>query len=331
MFELPLLEHGWSPITKHDEPLYASYFAQSDEPYSYEQNWAFITQETRLGGMKYEDNGMLLTAVTKANDSPFIFILPPYGNTHHFSARIEGRLTELSKASAKRLVLRKLSKELCERVLLTKKFTVLPASEFTHPRDVPEDKFPQIVLDVSGTLAMQGSKYRRLRNDLKYFARQCKPEVLDLNPSNCKDVMHLIRDWCQNYNHKNESGLSLSEPPIVDLTAYTILADEFASVIDNSEYFAKLVYVGGRLAAFTLAGRSGPYCAAQYVNLSLLRVRGCSEFMLFALLHELSHADVSYLNLGGAETEGQFLYKSKFDVRLVKQSFEVEYIPTHQR
>lgn len=317
----------WSTVTPQDEPLYGLYFTRSTDPFSYENNWAFITQEVRVGGLKLEDHGMLLTAVVKAHDSPFIFILPPCGDTRDFGAHIVGTAAELVKDSGKRVVLRKLPTELCERVVQTSKFTVLPASAFGHPRDVPEDQFPQVVIDVPATLEMYGSRYRRMRNDLRYFEGQCRPEVLDLHPLNCQEVTEFVHAWCREYNFRHGSGSGADEAVIIDPTAYSILAEQFASAIDNNNYFAKLVRVGGRLAAFTLAGRSGADCAAQYANLSLLRVRGCSEFLLFELLRELWRADISYLNLGGAETEGQFQFKKKFDVRLIKESFEVEYTP----
>src|SRR4051794_16545964 len=100
---------GWVPITPQDESLYASYLAHSDNLFSYEHNWAFITQEVRVGGFKYEERGMLLTAVVKATDSPFIFILPPYGDIQHFATRILLPAAELARASGRRVVLRKLS------------------------------------------------------------------------------------------------------------------------------------------------------------------------------------------------------------------------------
>ncbi|MGH9929084.1 MAG: phosphatidylglycerol lysyltransferase domain-containing protein [Pyrinomonadaceae bacterium] len=325
MFER-LREGGWSPVTVQDEYVYTSYFALSHAPFSYEQNWAFIAQETRFGAMKYEDNGLLLTAVIKAEDSGFIFILPPCGDTSDFGLRIAGVAAELAARSTRRVVLRKLPLELYQQVLSTNRFRTIPASAFIHPRDVPEDQFPQVVIDISATLAMQGAKFRRLRNNISYFARQCKPEVLNLRPSICKEVINCIAAWSRNYNQKH-AGRSLdAEEPTVDLTAYTVLAEQFAPLIDNSKYFAKVLRVDGCLVAVTLAGISGNDCAAQYVNLSALRVRGCAEFIVLELLRELSRAGLLYLNMGGAETEGQFLFKKKFDVHLLKESFEVEYI-----
>jgi hypothetical protein len=325
MFE-QLREVGWSPVTFQDECLYTSYFAHSHAPFSYEQNWAFIAQEARLGAMKYEDEGLLVTAVIKAEDSPFIFILPPCGDTSAFGLRIASIAAELSARSAKRVVLRKLPLELYPQVLLTNKFTIIRPSAFSHPRDAPEDQFPQVVINIAATLAMQGAKFRRLRNNVSYFARQCKPEVLNLDPSICNEVTNCIAAWSRNYNLKHAVRSLDAGEPIVDLTAYTVLAEQFAPLIDNSKYFAKVLLVKGCVVAVTLAGISGNDCAAQYVNLSALRVRGCAEFIVLELLRELSQAGVLYLNMGGAETEGQFLFKKKFDVHLLKESIEMEYL-----
>lgn len=317
----------WEPVTADDEALYAAYFSRSAEPFSYENSWAFIAQEVRLSGLKHERRGMLLTAVSKADDSAFIFILPPSGDTRDFSAHVLEAAAELAATSGRRVVLRKLPPHLREQVLRTGSFTVLPPSAFTHPRDVPEDQFPQVVLDVTSTLQMYGSRYRRMRNDLKFFESHYRPEVVDLDPANVEQVERLIHGWCQEYNRRQALLSGATESNAVDPSAYTVLARQFASAIDNSNYFAKVVRVGSRVAAFTLAGRVGPDCAAQYANLSILRARGCSEFLVLELLRELSAAGIAYLNLGGAETEGQFMFKKKFDVRLIKESFEVEYTP----
>jgi|SRR5947209_2244623 len=316
---------GWSPIAPQDEALYEFYLALSVEPFSYEHNWVFITQEARVGGFKYEDGDTLLTAVVKAPASPFIFILPPYGNTRSFGDRIISPTAELSRASNRRVVLRKLSAELRDQVLSTGKFTVLCESSFTHPRDAREDQFPQVVLDVRAILAMEGSYYRRMRNDLRAFERQHRPEVIDPDQTTRAEVIQFIYDWCRDYNRDHAPDVGSSE--IVDPTSHTILAERFIPAIDNLKYFAKLMRVGGRLVAFTLVGRTGPNCAAQYTNLSLLRTRGCSEFILRESLRPLLRAGLSYLNLGGAETEGQFLFKKKFHAHLIKESFEVEYTP----
>src|SRR4051812_30556247 len=117
---------GWSPVTIADEPLYTSYFARSNEPYSYENNWGFITQEIRLWAAKYQVDGMLLTAVIKATDSPYIFILPPSGDTSTFSKQIGRIAVDLSAISGRRVVLRKVSAKLCQE-LSTNQFIRLSA------------------------------------------------------------------------------------------------------------------------------------------------------------------------------------------------------------
>jgi hypothetical protein len=324
MFELELPGSRWSTFSLEDRALYESYFARSMESFSYENNWGFVAQETRVGAIRYEDEGLLITAVVKASDSPFMFILPPCGNTSDFGRRIVDIASELARGSAKRIVLRKLSEELSTQALETGAFKVLHSSAFEHPRDVPEDQFPQVVLDVSRTLAMKGSKYRRIRNDLRSFEREFRPEFVDLDQANLEEVKQFVYDWSDNHNQKLHPN---STDPVnleVDPTAYTILADRFSS-LKNCDYFPKIVQINGRVTAFTLAGRTSKNSAAQYVNLSLVRERGCSEFLVVELLRELSQAGIEYVNLGGAETEGQFKFKSKFSTHLTKRSLELEF------
>lgn len=326
MFELEMSAGRWRPFSLEDRALYESYFAQSRELFSYENNWAFIAQETRVGAIRYENEGLFLTAVIKAADSPFIFVLPPCGDTSNFGERIADIASELARSSSKRIVLRKLSEELSAHALETGVFKVLPANAFEHPRDVPEDQFPQVVLDVSRTLEMKGSQYRRIRNDLRSFEREFRPVLVDLDQANLEEVKQFVYDWTEKHNQKagstNTDPLSLE----VDPTAYTILAERFSS-LTNSEYFPRILRVDGSITAFTLAGRTASNCAAQYVNLSLVRERGSSEFLVVQLLRELSQAGIEYVNLGGAETKGQFKFKSKFTVHLLKRSLELEFCP----
>src|SRR5713226_3964814 len=68
---------NWQLITSCDEQLYQQWMDANDVSHSYENSWAYIFQQSRLAAFRFVCDDMLLTAVLKDTNSPFIFLLPP--------------------------------------------------------------------------------------------------------------------------------------------------------------------------------------------------------------------------------------------------------------
>jgi hypothetical protein len=321
----------WISIAPSDEDLYRRYFQASEDAFSYENNWAFICQETRVMGIRYLHNELLLTATIKHRNSPFIFLLPPLFlappcEVAVTAERIVEIATQLKHSTNKRIVLRKLPADLFCAVIQTGKCLHLPPETFQCPSDVPEDITPQVIVSTQSTVACEGARFVKLRNQLKYFKQKYRPRVVTLSPSVVPDVQSLIAKWSQDYRERT-SLRTHSSPvsiPSVDNTAYTIFAAIFADRIDNQQYFSKVVYADDVPVGFTFAGRTSSETAALYSSISLTAYRGASDYLMMQILETVLGLGIKWLNLGGAETMGLFNFKTKFAVTALRPSYDAE-------
>lgn len=317
----------WLPIVGNDETLYDSYFARSSDGLAYENNWAFIVQETRFGGFRYHQHDLLLTAVSRHSTSPFLFIFPPLGELSVFSGEIERLAAILRRVTGRRIVLRKLLPDLTRSLVGGTTFIPLAASEFTHPRDIPEDVYPQVIISVDDTVALATSKFVKTRNQLKYFSDTWREIVTPPLASHYRvEVANLAELWNAAYRERLASENARADITKVDISAYTIFADVFGGRIDGMRYFGRLLFVGGNPVGFTFAGRVSEQAAALYCSLSLRKFRGAAEYLFVTLLKDLTAAGVRYLNLGGSETQGLFDFKRKFAVTELREACDLEYI-----
>jgi hypothetical protein len=320
------LPEGWTQVTVADEGLYESFFAQNTDMFSYENNWAFISQETRNGAIKYHRNGLLLTGVVRHEQSKFRFIFPPLGILGGSEAQLCSILHDLANNSDKRIVFRKLPQHLSDALVRTHKFTSVPANAFTHTRDLPEDIYPQVILNVRDTSRCESAHFVKIRNHLRHFS-QHRPKTVDLTADRIKDVVTLIEAWTEEYKRRGRYLFGdVSKPLAVDSSAYSIFAHRFADRIDGYNYFSKIVYVDNRAVAFTLAGRTSPRSAALYGSISLTAYRGAAEHLIMQLIEDLATKDVDSLNMGGSETKGLFDFKNKFCTKELRYCYDAEYI-----
>lgn len=327
-----LLDAGWTRISAADESIYRSFFADSADSLSYENTWAFIRQETRVWGYRYHDGDILITATIKQPDSPFILILPPLIRApDQTNAAVAGRCVKLASSlrrmTHRRVVFRKLPLDWFARAMETGWCVQRYPHEFLCPRDVPEDILPQVIISCPSTLSCQGAAFAKVRHHLNQFRRIHRPRFLPLSTSAEQDVRELVERWNREYTDRvlssNESGiLQLA----IDNSAYTIFASEFAGRIDNDRYFAVILYSENTPVGFIFAERVTHESAALYCSVSLTAYKGSSECLMMELLRLLVASGVKWLNLGGAETEGLFKFKCKFDAKALRPSHDAEVV-----
>lgn len=325
----PLLESsGWVPVTHQDELLYADFFARSSDTFSYENSWAFISQETRLCGIRYLRDGLLLTAVRRYWESPFIFIFPPLGPSQIFAHKISTIAAELATASGKRIVLRKLPRHIFDVAINTGSFVHLPSDVFWDSRDLPEDINPQVILDINAAITCDGSHSAKIRNHLAHFSNHYNPRTEDLSQCKVNEVISLIHQWNKAYRVRDGHAMLLPSPaPMgIDISAYTVFVNIFSARIDRENYFSKVIYIGDSAVGFTFAARTSPQTAALYSNISLIEYRGSSEYLTMELLTELHSRGIKWLNMGGSETKGLFDFKTKFCVKDLLPCFDAEFL-----
>ena len=331
-FFLPqgVISPEWTTITSDDEMLYSSFFARTEDPFLYENNWAFFSQEARFGGIKYVRNDVLLTGVIRHPASLYLFLFPPLGSIESYLKHIPTIAATLSSKTKKRIVLRKLPPYLVDGVLTSGPFTLLSPDVFVHPRDVPEDVYPQAIIDVAATRRCAAGNFMKVRNHLVRF-RNNAPISKTLTPELVPDVVTLIRAWNDLYYRRHTCNSSTPADASVDNSAYSVFAETFASRIDQNKYFSRLIYVGGDAVGFAFAGRISTRAAALYSSISLTNYRGSSEYLLMDLFDQLADTGIEFVNMGGSETRGLFEFKSKFATRELRQCYDMEYTPSETK
>jgi hypothetical protein len=317
---------GWSLIRPEDEALYLR-ISQQEEPdvESYEGSWAFLTQETRNLGMKRVKNGVLWVAVIRYDASPFVFVFPPVGSRRYCARDVRSIDAQLRALTGRRVVFRKVAGLQFVDIMRLQEAVSLQSDHFTDPRDIPEDVRPQVIIAVDESLAREGTHFMKIRNHLRRFIEDRHPRVELLSPGNSCDVGRLVKRWNdEGRSHFQATPGCPAEPVSANEGAYTIFAERFANQIDGQHLFGRMVYVDWEPVGFAFAGRTSDTGAALYSSLTLTRFRGASEFLITCILEDLQRAGIRHLNLGGAETDKLFRFKSKFHVVSLRPAFDVE-------
>jgi hypothetical protein len=190
--------------------------------------------------------------------------------------------------------------------------------------DIPEDIFPQAIIDVRAVLDGRGSRFVKIRNHMKSFVSR-QPLVRDLTPETSVEIEVLLQEWNRERQLRRATQPDdLEALSQIDASAYTVFANDFASRVDDNRYFSIVVEVETRPVGFAFAGRTAMHAAALYASISLTEYRGSAEFLLLKLLERLWTGGVRLLNLGGAETAGLHRFKTKFGVVGLRPTFDVE-------
>jgi hypothetical protein len=313
----------WCFIGDGDRELYSDYFDRNDDPYLYENNWAFVCQEARLAGVRYCDGDMLVSMVTKGVTSPNVILFAPLGDRRAFARTAGSLVAQVQELTGKRVVVRRVPPALRDALLQSGGFASFPVTSFTHACDVPEDVFPQTVIDTRRAAQLTGTVLQPLRNHINHVRRSHAVLVEDARSVQTSDIEELAARWQQQHHERmvRQGNATVSE---ADASAYTTFLKHFGERLDDTEYFGRVLVIDGVLSGFAFAARTSPVCAALYASLCVLGVRGASEELIVGVVRALADAGVPFLNLGGAETKGLFDFKKKFcPVRLI-ESFDMQ-------
>lgn len=326
MLQTLLTDKNWTVVNDNDESLFNDFFNKTNDNYSYENNWAFIKQATRYNAIKYFDGENLLTIISFNLKSPFLFVLPPPGIVDKFVDKIPKIAHQVKTKTQKRLVLRKIPEELCQKILENKSFEIILSHAFTFTNEIPEDIFPQVIIDIAEAINRKGSKWVKTRNQLVFFNDKFNPVTRNLSKDNLEDAIWVIHKWAVQYEKRMKMrGEKIVEPTKALVDAHNVFAVDFAEKIDNRRYFSKIIYVNGEPVGFTFAGRISKRVAALYSCLTVTDYRGASEFLLSQLFTELYNSDVNNLNMGGSENELLHKFRVKFQPIILRPTFDIEF------
>ncbi len=328
--QILLEEANWSMFSEADADLYKYCFTRASDDWAYENNWSFIKQEARYAALKYYDGELLLTIVSKNDDSPFLFAFISFCEKKENAVNTLIHIaSQIASLCSKRLVVRKIPQDLATFLLQSGYFVIISPGDFIYANELPEDIYPQVIIDIKKALDCKGGGWVKTRNMLKYFKNSYSYRVEDLSKINTKDAERAVESWSNDYISKFRANHDdkVANNQIIDPTAFTMLATEFASNIDNQYYFSKVLYVDAQPVGFTFAGRVSNTCSALYSSIASTRYRGSPEFLLCQLLQQIFAANISFMNMGGSEKEGLYLYKKKFRPVLLRSTYDLVFSP----
>ncbi len=313
-------EANWTQLSITDEDLYLKYAEMCEEPYCYENNWAFLVQESRYTAVRYWDGENLCTLVSKNASSEFVFLFVAPFNLRLILPKIQRIVRYIIHSTGKRVIVRKLPVYLAEQISTYSKNHLVEPDKFSFANEVPEDIFPQVIVSTLPIIQMDGHSWMRVRNHVSHFERQHTFRFMSLTSEHVKDAQLAISAWNSNKNLADgDSGLLG-----IDISAYRVFAENFAHRIDDQLYFAKLAYADNRPIGFQLAGRVSKEAAALYCNIVLTTTRGGAERCLKEFCVYLAKHGVQYLNLGGSEVQGLYKYKCKFQPIAYVKTVDIE-------
>jgi hypothetical protein len=266
---------------------------------------------------------MLVTMVTKDETSPNVILFAPLGDRRFFAHSATSLVAKVQEVTGKRVVVRRVPPALRESLIQSGGFTSVPVASFTHACDVPEDVFPQAVIDTRRAAELAGTAFQPVRNHINHLRKSYDVRVEDARFVQVSRVEELADRWQQQHYDRmvRQGNATVSQ---ADASAYTTFQKHFGDRLDDTEYFGRVLVIDGVLSGFAFAARTSHVCAALYASFCVLGVRGAAEELIVGVVRALIGAGVPFLNLGGAETKGLFDFKRKFcPVRLI-ETFDMQ-------
>lgn len=166
-------------------------------------------------------------------------------------------------------------------------------------------RYPAYILSTEDVSSLKGKRFMRVRNRVNHF-RQGDVKILPLDMRHHSvSVGKLLHKWANAHATSPEEYIALYDPHENLL---------FRSIEDDKGLSGLLVLIDEEIQAVSLWDVSCglPNFANLFVNISNPVINGLSEFTMVKTCQHLARTNISYLNVGGSETEGLDVYKRKF-------------------
>lgn len=323
---------GWAKWLDNGPGYFDELKVSSAPWHTYENNLAYFQQECRHDAVEYRGDDYLCAAYTRSDDSDYVIVLPPVGNVSGFIRDAASICNYLQGVTKKRVVLRRVHGAVEEQLISSSCFRRKPHTEYENPRELPEDIYPQVIVDCSIAHELHGHSYMKIRNHIQKLRRTVNAECSQLEPDCKAELVQAIMTWAAEFNEKVRARQSEAEHKIVgsqgvDPDSYLVFCREFPEQVDNINYFGRVLRVDGKLVGFSFAGKTTENSAALYASLTMSSSRGSSEFLFADMIQTIHQSGTRFLNLGGAESEPLFRYKKKWEPFSLVNTYELEYTP----
>ncbi len=300
-----------TPITSEDFELFQSFFTK--ESHSYGNSWTYITQgmygigPNKLG-YKYYD-GKHLSAVcayprVEKQDEIGLFWIRPMGDG------VEQCLYDISKEVRPMwsgpIFVKKIFHEQYDR-LLSLGFSDISVCPWHHVYTAEDDTHPEVIIDIRHTMGEVAKlgKTRQLNRSYQYYNAFKKDSELVSSSifTHPDDALGILGEFFE--ERKSINMKNISKP-----------TDYYAMLFHpnkQSTIFEKLLYYGGKPVGFYVGEVQSATHASQYAMVSVRKaLNHLSDFMMFDMAMDLEKNNITYLNLGGSETDSLFEFKQKF-------------------
>lgn len=180
-------------------------------------------------------------------------------------------------------------------------------------RNLPDDNYPERVVDIADQLAHQDKRFEYLRLRVNRFGKQTAGKVLELREEYSReDYFRLLKSWSHDVTSRLAKRYPAIDPDSIREwveAPYPALYEFFHRYRSETDLFSFIHYMNGRPAGLMCACRVSATGAALYANFSVTEAKGFPFVHSLAISQYLRTKGFTHVNLGGSEIQGLDLFK----------------------
>lgn len=292
-------------------------------------SWAYIWQIAGERGYKYYDGRHLLT-LTPGWGGVVPDELVINSDQNQDSARLALQLAQqVSRVLGREVKIRKVYGLGAQQQLENAGF--FPLKKKLLADDItllPDDNYPERVVDIALQSERKGKKYQWLRNGLNVLKKNIDLNEIAIKNSFLKEECLLLLDeWSAGLASRLvlRYGFSHAEGRAWIKSPYPPLFDFFIKYRKEDDLFPFLITYKEKAVAVFCGCRVAPQCVALYANFSLTEPRYLALYIATLASDYLGQLGFCEINLGGSEIAELDFFKRKCggDVRHVPRTYVV--------
>ncbi len=297
----------------------------------YFNSWAYIWQIAGGNSFKYYDGAVLLS-LTPAWGESFPDELTINSKQNPVAAETAVKFARAATAFFKRpIYIRKIYDKKIKTCLIDKKLKQIP--KFQKNSNIcllPDDNFPERVINISDQLEHCGKRYQCIRTNRNHFLHSADPALLDIKEDYpAGDYLSLLDRWSRdismrlckrNPEIKYKDVLAWVRSPYPELYAF------FDKYKNEEDIYSFMAYYDKEPAGIMCACKISSSCVSLYANYSLTKPDGFPYYHAILISEYLKGKGFTHVNQGGSEIAGLDFFKKKCGgfLKIYPESFIVE-------
>lgn len=181
--------------------------------------------------------------------------------------------------------------------------------------DLPDDNYPERIVDIAEQLNHHGKSYQWLRNGLNYFRRTVDCENVKIEELfSLNDCLFLLDEWAGDLADRLATKYqfsSLDDAKLWVKSPYPDLFAFFSTFVGEDDLYSFVTYVGKKPVAVLFACRISNNCAALYANFSLVMPKFLPVYNALLISKFLQTKGFKKISYGGSEIVELDFFKRK--------------------